>query len=93
MQICNAGVLLVYSLFTLSWPQFESGSLRNGGMLILCIYFAVDGMPIEMYGESWIAGSLTSDDVMLYMAGFETTRNLTVLTAHSWHELHVYGSY
>ena len=62
-----------YSLFTFSWPRFESGSLRNGGMLILCIYFAVDGMPIEMYGESWIAGLLTSDDVMLYMAGFGTT--------------------
>ena len=30
-------------------------------------YFAVDGMPIEMYGESWIAGLLTSDDIMLYM--------------------------
>ena len=36
----------------LSWPRFESGSLRNGGMLILRIYFTVDGMPIEMYGES-----------------------------------------
>ena len=65
-----------YSLFTFSWPRFESGSLRNGGMLILRIYFAVDGMPIEMYGESWIAGLLTSDDVMLYMAGFETTRGI-----------------
>ena len=52
---------------------FESGSLHNGGMLILRIYFAVDGMPIEMYGESWIAGLLTSDDIMLYMAGFGTT--------------------
>ena len=62
-----------YSLFTFSWPRFESGSLRNGGMLILRIYFAVDGMPIEMYGESWIAGLLTSDDVMLYMTGFGTT--------------------
>ena len=39
-------------------------------------YFAVDSMPIEMYGESWIAGLLTSDDVMLYMAGFETTRGI-----------------
>ena len=56
--------------------RFESGSLRNGGMLILCIYFAVGGMPIEMYGESWIAGLLTSDDVMLFMAGFETTRGI-----------------
>ena len=45
-----------YSLFTFSWPQFESGSLCNGGMLILRIYLVVDGMPIEMYGESWIAG-------------------------------------
>ena len=62
-----------YSLFTFSWPRFESGSLRNGGMLILRIYFAVDSMPIEMYGESWIAGLLTSDDVMLYMAGFGMT--------------------
>ena len=53
-----------------------SGSLRNGGMLVFCIYFAVDGMPIEMYGESWIAGLLTSDDVMLYMAGFGTTRGI-----------------
>ena len=65
-----------YSLFTFSWPWFESGSLLNGGMLILRIYFAVDGMPIEMYGESWIAGLLTSDDVMLYMAGFVTTRDI-----------------
>ena len=64
--------LTFYNLFTFSWPRFESGSLRNGGMLILRIYFAVDGMPIEMYGESWIAGLLISDDVMLYMAGFET---------------------
>ena len=40
------------------------------------LYFAVDGMPIEMYGESWIAGLLTSRDVMLYMAGFETTRGI-----------------
>ena len=39
-------------------------------------YFGVDGMPIEMYGESWIAGLLTSDDVMLYMAGFVTTRGI-----------------
>ena len=55
---------------------FESGSLRNCGMLTLRIYFVVDGMPIEMYGESWIASLLTSDDVMLYMlymAGFGTT--------------------
>ena len=65
-----------YSLFTFSWPWFESGCLRNGGTLILRIYFAVDGMPIEMYGKSWIAGLLTSDDVMLYMAGFETTRGI-----------------
>ena len=65
-----------YSPFTFSWPWFESRSLRNDGMLILRIYFAVDGMPIEMYGESWIAGLLTSDDVMLYMAGFVTTRGI-----------------
>ena len=65
-----------YSLFTFSWPRFESRSLRNDGMLVLHIYFAVDGMPIEMYGESWIAGLLTSDDVMLYMAGFVTTRGI-----------------
>ena len=65
-----------YSLFTFSWPRFESGSLRNGGMLILRIYFAVDGMPIEMYGESWIAGLLTSDNVVLYMAGFKMTRGI-----------------
>ena len=65
-----------YSLFTFSWPRFKSGSLHNGGMLILLIYFAVDGMPIEMYGENWIAGLLTSDDVMLYMAGFVTMRQI-----------------
>ena len=65
-----------YSLFTFSWPRFESRSLRNGGKLILRIYFAVDDMPIEMHGESWIAGLLTSDDVMLYMAGFEMTRGI-----------------
>ena len=59
-----------------SWPWFESGSLCNCGMLILCIYFAVDGMPIEMYGESWIAGLLTSNDVMLYMAGFKMTQEI-----------------
>ena len=67
---------LHYSLFLFSRPRFESGSLRNGGMLILRIYFAVDGMPIEMYGKSWIAGLLTSDDVMLYMAGCETTQGM-----------------
>ena len=39
-------------------------------------YFAVDGMPIEMYGESWIAGLLTSDDIMLYIAGFGTMRGI-----------------
>ena len=65
-----------YSVFTFSWPRFESGSLHNGGMLILRMYFAVDGMPIEIYGERWIAGLLTSGDVMLYMAGFETTRGI-----------------
>ena len=59
-----------------SWPWFESGSLHNGGMLILRIYFAVDGMPIEVYGESWIVGLLTSDIVIMYMAGFETTRGI-----------------
>ena len=42
----------------------------------LCVYFAVDGMPIEMYGESWIAGVLTSDDIMLYMAGFKITQGI-----------------
>ena len=67
---------MTYSLFTFSWPRFESGSLRNGGMLILRIYFAVDGTPIEMYGESWITGLLTSDIVVLYMAGFEATRGI-----------------
>ena len=67
---------LYYSLSTFSWLRFESGSLRNGRMLILRIYFVVDGMPIEMYGESWIAGLLTSEDVMLYMAGLETTRGI-----------------
>ena len=46
--------------------------------MVECSYFAVDGMPIEMYGESWIAG-------------LNDARNVTVLTAHSWHEL--YGSY
>ena len=62
-----------YSLLMFSWTWFENISLCNGGMLILRIYilFAVDGMPIEMYGESWIAGLLTSDDVILYMAGFK----------------------
>ena len=40
------------------------------------IYFAFDGMPIEMYGESWIAGLLTSGDIILYIAGFETTRGI-----------------
>ena len=63
-----------YHVYTMA--RFESGSLRNDGMLILHIYFAVDGMPIEMYGESWIAGLLTSNDVMLYMAGFGTTRGI-----------------
>ena len=59
-----------------SWPWFESGSLGTGGMLILRIYFAVDGMSIEMYGESWIAGLLTSDNVMLHKAGFETMQGI-----------------
>ena len=29
-----------------------------------CIYFAVDGMPIEMYGESWIADLLSRHHVV-----------------------------
>ena len=33
-------------------------------------------MPTEMYGESWIADLLTSDDIMLYMAGFGMTRGI-----------------
>ena len=44
-------------------------------VMVECSYFAYTSwltLPIEMYGESWIAGLLTSDDVMLYMAGFET---------------------
>ena len=44
--------------------------------MVECSYFEVDGMPIEMYGESWIAGLLTSDDVVMYMAGFETTQGI-----------------
>ena len=44
--------------------------------MVECSYFAVDGMPIEMYEKSWITGLLTSDDVILYMAGFETTRGI-----------------
>ena len=44
--------------------------------MVECSYFAVDGMPIEIYGESCIAGLLTRDDGMLYMAGFETTRGI-----------------
>ena len=72
----DGGSCCYYSLFTFSWPRSESGSLGNGGMLTLRIYFAVDGMPIEMYGESWIAGLLTSDDIILYMAGFGTTRGI-----------------
>ena len=44
--------------------------------MVECSYFAVGGMPIEMYGESWIAGLLASDDVMLYMAGFGTMRGI-----------------
>ena len=50
-------------------------------VMVECSYFGYTSrltvcMPIEMYGESWIAGLLTSDDVMLYMAGFETTRGI-----------------
>ena len=75
--VCTSSYISTYySLFTFIWPRFESGSLHNDGMLVLRIYFAVDGMPIDMYGESWIAGLLTSDDVMLYMAGFETIRGI-----------------
>ena len=33
--------------------------------MVECSHFAVDGMPIEMYGESWITGLLTSDYVSL----------------------------
>ena len=53
--------------------RFESGSLHNDGMLVLRIYFA---MPIDLYGESWIIGLLTGDEVMLYMAGFGRTRGI-----------------
>ena len=74
IRLCTFDLYMVnYSLFTFSCLRFESGGLRNGGMLILRIYFAVDGMSIEMYGESWNAGLLTSDDVMLYITGFGTT--------------------
>ena len=27
-------------------------------VMVECSYFMVDGMPIEMYGESWISGLL-----------------------------------
>ena len=50
--------------------------------MVECSYFAVDGMPIETYGESWIAGLLTSYDIMLYMAGFETTRGIQRYLLH-----------
>ena len=30
-----------YSLFMFSWPWFESGSICNGGMLVLCIHLTV----------------------------------------------------
>ena len=33
----HTGSTVYYSLFTFSWPRFESGSLRNGGMPILRI--------------------------------------------------------
>ena len=57
-------------------------------IMVECSYFAVDGMPIEMYGESWITVLLTRDDIIWIQ---NDARNLTVLTAHSWHEL--YGRY
>ena len=76
MKVLYYSLFVFNWLFAFSWPQFESRSLRNGGMLILRLYSAVDSMPIEIYGESWIAGLLTSDDVMLYMAGFETMRGI-----------------
>ena len=60
------------------------------------MYFAVDGMPIEMYRESWIAGLLTSDDVVLYMAGFGTTLSKNTIALvhamtgkHGIHKLYV----
>ena len=42
-----------YSLFTFSWTRFESVYV-----MVECSYFVVDGMSIEMYGESWITGLL-----------------------------------
>ena len=35
-RICGTPTV-VYNLFTFSWPWFESGSLCNGGMLVLRI--------------------------------------------------------
>ena len=63
-----------YSQFTFSTPGLRAEVYMMEYSYFAYTYFAVDGMPIEMYGESWIAGLLTSDDVMLYMAGCETTR-------------------
>ena len=34
-HLLNMRAHTYYSLFTFSWPRFESGSLHNGGMLIL----------------------------------------------------------
>ena len=51
-------------------PRVLPGVCRQ--KLTVCL-FAVDGMLIEMYGKSWIAGLLTSEDAMLYMAGFIAT--------------------
>ena len=33
-----AATNVAYSFFTFSWPRFKSGSLRNGGMLVLRIF-------------------------------------------------------
>ena len=50
--------------------------------MVECSYFMVDSIPIEVYGKSWIVRLLTSDDVMLYMAGFETTRGIQRYLLH-----------
>ena len=68
--------------FTIVCSCSVGGGFRAEVYLMMkCLYFAytyftVDGMPIEMYEESWIAGLLTSNDAMLYMAGFVTTRGI-----------------
>ena len=70
MYHCGLECVQLITSHTFVYILLPHACMRSKGLsnhvMVECSYFAVDdSMPIEMYGESWIAGLLTSDDVML----------------------------